>query len=189
MHLSIAILLFCKFASIRSPPFRRYGDRSKEGSPKQEEMGEKWDMRSLAQIPCRWKRGRLSMKHYPNRSSRSSLSILVACSINLTQRGSWSMDLGAWEERERSVWGLQSESELGKWQKTVDECGRHSGTYPAGAASEPDPPLGAGQPPYPVGSFRVGLGPHWFRAGTPGCGQALRLVKFYSSEVMMDSKE
>ena len=53
----------------------------------------------------------------------------------------------------------------------VDECGRLSGTYPAGAASGPDLTLRAGQPPYPVGGFQVGLGSYRFRAGTPGAAK------------------
>jgi hypothetical protein len=84
------------------------------------------------------------------------------------------------KDRKISQPGLDdlASGELGSDRKMVDECGRLSGTYPAGAASEPDPPLGAAQPPYPAGSFRVGLRPHRFRAGTTGCGQALSVVSF-----------
>ncbi len=86
-----------------------------------------------------------------------------------------------------TTWSVNLErGELWSDKKTMDEGGRLSGTYPAGAASDPDPPLRAAQPPYPVGSFRVGLGPHRFRAGTPGCGQAVSSQNLCSQRVVLE---
>lgn len=50
----------------------------------------------IAHVPCETKRGGLCMKKYPNCSSRSSLSIAIACSINLTQCGYRSVAFGSW---------------------------------------------------------------------------------------------